>query len=143
VLALAFTGWGEALGLYDRWGWYDTVVHFLVPMLTAPVAYLALARLDVVPDLRDHIVPRREAGIFVVTLALGIAVGAVWEIFEYASDGLLGSELQEGNTDTVRDLGADTIGAAVGAALLVAWSEWGWGSVKRLPGVNTREETSA
>jgi hypothetical protein len=44
VLALWVQGAGEALGLYDTYAWFDRVVHVVVPMLGAPVAYVALAR---------------------------------------------------------------------------------------------------
>ena len=29
------------------------------------------------------------------------------------------------------------------SALIVAWARFGWGSVRRIPGVNTHEEVSA
>jgi hypothetical protein len=143
IVAMAFTGWGEALGLYDSISWYDNVVHFTVPLLTSQVLYLCLARLEVLPDLRQETLPRHHLGIFVVTFALGVAVGGLWEIVEYASDNLLGSELQLGNDDTVGDLIADTLGSLCGALLLVAWTRFGWGSVKRVPGTNEGEEVSA
>ena len=143
IVAMAFTGWGEALGLYDAISWYDNVVHFVVPLLTSQVLYLCLARLEVLPDLREETLPRHHLGIFVVTFALGVAVGGLWEIFEYASDSLFGSELQLGNADTVGDLIADSLGSLCGALLLVAWTRFGWGSVKRVPGTNRGEEVSA
>jgi len=141
VLAALLQGWGEALGLYDSVAWFDRVVHVLVPLLGAPVVYILLARLDVVPDPRDHTTARHHWGIFVVTAALGIAIGAVWEAYEYASDAVLGTNLSESNADTVGDLVADSAGAMAGAALLVAWTIRGWGSVRRIPGDNRREET--
>ncbi len=143
IVALAFTQGGESLGLYDAIGWYDRVVHFLVPMLTSQVLYLCLARLEVMPDPRQETLPRHEAGMFVAVFALGLAVGALWEIFEYASDGLLGSELSQGNADTVGDLIADASGSVAGGALMVLWAKRGWGSVRRIPGDNRREEVSA
>jgi hypothetical protein len=51
ILAMALTGWGDALGLYDRFANYDSLVHFLVPFEVAPVVYILLARADLVPDL--------------------------------------------------------------------------------------------
>jgi len=143
TVAMILTGWGEALGLYDAWKPYDNVVHFVVPMLCSQVAYIALARIEVLPDMREEFVPRRYAGIFTVTFALGVAIGGVWEIFEWASDGLLGSNLSMGNDDTVGDLISDTLGAATGGALLVAWTKYGWGSVRRVPGKNRREDVAA
>jgi len=142
-LAMAVQGWGEALGAFDSVPWFDNLVHVTLPMLTAPVLYIALARLDVLPDPRDDTTTRHYVGIFVVTLALGLAVGAVWEIVEWASDSTLGSDLQLGNEDTVTDLLADSIGSLVGAALLVLWTTRSWGSVRRIPGENRFEDVDA
>jgi hypothetical protein len=139
VLAVNLQGWGEALGLYDSLPWFDTVVHFTVPLLGAPVLYIVLGRLDVAPDPRDETHTRHYVGMAIVTFALGGCIGAIWEMVEFASDGLLGSRLQEGNADTVHDLMADTAGSLCGAALLVAWARFSWGSVRRIPGENRYE----
>jgi hypothetical protein len=141
VVALVFTQWGEAFGLYDSFAAYDRVVHFLVPMLTSQVIYLCLARIEVMPDPRQETLPHHEIGILVAVFALGLAVGALWEIFEWSSDGVFGSELSQGNTDTVGDLIADASGALAGGALMVLWTRRGWGSVRRIPGENRREAT--
>src|ERR671915_3625 len=143
TIALILTGWGEALGLYDAWKPYDNVVHFVVPMLCSQVAYIALARIEVLPDMRERFVPRHYAGIFTVTFALGVAIGGVWEILEWSSDELFGSNLSMGNDDTVGDLISDTLGSATGGLLLVAWTKYGWGSVRRIPGENRAEDVDA
>jgi len=131
IVAMALTGWGDALGLYDRFHDYDRLVHFLVPFEVAPVVYILLARADVLPDLHDTGERRHHLGVFVVTLAFGAAIGALWEVFEWCSDHVLGSHLQHGQTDTIGDLVADTCGALVGGALLVVWSLYGWESQRR------------
>jgi hypothetical protein len=143
TVAMALQGFGEALGLYDAFVRFDDLVHVTLPMLTAPVVYIALARLDVVPDPRDETHLRHYVGIAVVTAALGISVGALWEIYEWRSDAWLGTALSEGNDDTNGDLVRDSLGSLAGAALLVVWARFGWGSVRRIPGVNTHEEISA
>jgi hypothetical protein len=143
TVAIILTGWGEALGLYDLWKPYDNVVHFIVPMLCSQVAYIALARIEVLPDMREDFVPHQYAGIFTITLALGVAIGGIWEILEWLSDGVFGSNLQLSNDDTVGDLISDTLGAASGGALLVCWTKYGWGSVRRVSGENRREDVSA
>jgi uncharacterized membrane protein YjdF len=135
ILAMALTGWGEALRLYDRFGYYDVFVHFLVPLFGAPCVYMALARLDMLPDPADASGSKRHlTGIFVVTLALGLAIGAVWEILEWSSDRTLGSSLSLGEQDTIGDLVADGAGALGGGLFLVAWATLGWATVRRLPG---------
>ena len=141
VLALTLQAWGEALALYDSISWFDNVVHFSLPFFGAPTLYIVLARLDVVPDPRDETHARHYVGIALVAFALGVALGGLWEIAEWGSDNMLGSSLQIDNDDTVGDLIADSLGAACGAALLVCWARWGWGSVRRIPGENRFEGT--
>ena len=136
LVALTLQGVGEASGAYDALPWFDRVVHFVVPMLASGVLYVALARLDVLPDPRDDTGWRHLVGIALVTFSLGAAFGAVWELVEWFSDGVLGSALQEGNEDTVGDLGMDCLGALAGAGLLVLWTLRGWGSVRRVPGTH-------
>jgi hypothetical protein len=142
ILAMAIVGFGEALRLYDRFVHFDTVVHFVVPLLGAPIVYIALARADVLSDPKDHAQRHQLVGLFVVTLALGLALGAAWEILEWISDHAFGSELQTGQEDTIGDLVADGAGALLGGGLLVAWATFGWGSVRRIPG-QTEEDTEA
>ena len=52
--AMALQGFGEAFGPYDEFVRFDDVVHVTLPLLTAPVVYIGLARLEVVPDPRDE-----------------------------------------------------------------------------------------
>jgi len=143
VLALTLQAWGEALGLYESVAWFDNVVHFTLPFFAAPTLYIVLARIDLVPDPKDETNLHHYAGMAVVSFALGVALGGLWEIFEYASDSWLGSSLQVDNADTIGDLIADSLGAMCGAALLVCWARWGWGSVRRIPGENRYEGTEA
>ena len=134
LVALTLQGVGEASGAYDSVVWFDRVVHFVVPLLGSGVLYVALARLDVLPDPRDDTGWRHHLGIGLVTFALGAAFGAVWELYEWFSDGVFGSALQESNDDTVGDLAMDCLGALCAAGLLVLWTVRGWGSVRRVPG---------
>jgi hypothetical protein len=143
IVALTLQAAGEALGAYDAIPWFDVVAHFSLPFFLAPTLYIALARADVVPDPKDQTERRHYVGIFVVTLALGVALGGLWEIWEWVSDHALGSHLQLGLDDTVGDLVADTSGALCGALLLVCWARYGWGSVRRIPGENRYEDTEA
>ncbi|NYG55079.1 hypothetical protein [Nocardioides perillae] len=143
VLVLSLHATGEALGWYDAVPWFDRVVHVVLPCLVAPVLYIGLARLEVLPDPRDDTRARHLVGMAVVAFCLGMTVGGLWEVVEYGSDGYLDTALSEGNADTVGDLVADAAGSLLGALLLVAWTRWGWGSVRRVDGVNTYEDTDA
>jgi hypothetical protein len=143
VVVLTLHAAGEAFGWYDSLAWFDRVVHVVLPCLVAPVLYIGLARLDVLPDPRDDTHARHFVGMAIVTFCLGMAVGGLWEIVEFSSDGMLDTALSEGNSDTVGDLVADAVGSILGALLLVAWAIWGWGSVRRVTGVNTYEDSDA
>jgi hypothetical protein len=142
-LAFGLTGWGDALGLYERIGVYDLIVHSLAPFFIAPVLYILFARAEVFVDLKQVTTTHHYVGVFVTTLALGLAVGAVWEMAEYTSDHFLGTDLAKSERDTATDLMMDGLGAAAGGALLVAWATYGWGSVRRIPGESRREQVAA
>jgi hypothetical protein len=143
VIALTLQACGEAAGLYDSLTWFDNVTHFTLPFFLAPTLYIALARADLVPDPKDETHLRHYVGMFVVACSFGIALGGLWEIWEWISDRTFGSSLQLGVDDTVGDLIADSAGSACGAALLVLWARYGWGSVRRIPGENRYEDTEA
>ena len=143
VLALSLQAGGEAAGLYDSLAWFDDVTHFTLPFFLAPTLYIALARADLVPDPKDETRLRHYVGMFVVAFSFGVALGGLWEIWEWVSDRTFGSSLQLGVDDTVGDLIADSAGSACGAALLVLWARYGWGSVRRIPGENRFEDTQA
>jgi uncharacterized membrane protein HdeD (DUF308 family) len=133
TVAMSLIAWGTALHLYGQWFYYDKVVHSLSPVAYAPVLYIVLVRLGVVPDpgeaIREHRVAR-ISGIFIVTLAIGMAVGAGYESVEWFEDklGLLGGHFVKGLWDTETDLLADTTGSLVGATFLTVWALRGWSS---------------
>jgi hypothetical protein len=142
-LGFGLTGWGDALGLYDKIGFYDLIVHSLASFFFAPVLYILLARAEVLADLKQVTVRNHFVGVFVITLALGLAVGAVWEMAEYTSDHFFGSHLAKSERDTATDLMVDGLGALAGGSLLVVWARYGWGSVRRVPGENRGEQVAA
>jgi len=132
VVGMMLQAWGNALDLFNSWGFYDNIVHVSLTAFAAPVFYIGLARLDVVPDLADETQARHHTGIFVITLSLALAFGAVYEVYEWAADNLLGAHLAIGETDTITDLSDDAIGGVIGGALLVVWATYGWGTMRRV-----------
>ena len=83
VLALALQAGGEAFRLYDSVLWFDNVVHFTLPFFAGPTLYIVLARLDVVPDPKDETHLHHYIGIAIVAFALGVTIGALWELVEW------------------------------------------------------------
>ncbi len=131
IFVMTLTAWGTAFSLYGSYHFYDTIVHSLTPVFYSPVLYVCLVRLDVLLDPGETTNPRQHAGVFVSTLAIGMAVGAGYEVIEWGSDHVLGTKLVEDADDTGRDLLADTIGSLVGATFLTVWSLSGWSSHRR------------
>lgn len=128
IVAMTFIAWGTALSLYGQYHFYDTIVHGTTPVFYAPVLYVCLVRLAVLTDPEQARTRMQRSGVFVSTLAIGMAVGAGYEVIEWLSDSLLGTAFVEDADDTGRDLLADTLGSLVGAALVTAWSVSGWTS---------------
>src|SRR5262249_4511058 len=87
------------------------------------VIYIALVRLGVVPDpgvaIRERHVAR-IAGIFIVTLAVGMAVGGFYENVEWLEDkwDILGGHFVKGLWDTETDLLCDAAGSIAGATFI-------------------------
>jgi uncharacterized membrane protein HdeD (DUF308 family) len=134
IVAMSLIAYGTALSLYGSWFYYDKIVHGLSPVGYVPVIYIALVRLGVVPDPGRAIRERRVArisGIFIVTLALGIAVGGVYESIEWFEDKFLGGHFVGGLWDTETDLLCDEGGSLVGATFLTVWALRGWTSHRR------------
>ena len=133
IVAITLIAYGTALGLYGDWFYYDKVVHTLAPFGYSPVLYIALVRLGVVPDPGVAIRERRVAriaGIFIVTLAVGMAVGGFYENIEWLEDkwDILGGHFVKGLWDTETDLLCDATGSLAGATFITVWALRGWSS---------------
>lgn len=128
IAAMTLIAWGTALSLYGKYFVYDNIVHSLSPFFYAPVLYIALVRLGVLADPEQTRSPYHHVGVFVSTLALGMAVGAGYEVIEWLSDTLLGTHLVKSVDDTGSDLLEDTLGSVAGAAFVALWSVRHWSS---------------
>jgi hypothetical protein len=74
--AAAVLAWGNALSLYSHVLYYDLLAHFFVQLLIAPALYFLLLRAT------SATVSGSPAVTLVLIFALGLAVGAIWEIAE-------------------------------------------------------------
>ncbi len=133
IVVMVLIAWGEVLGVYDSWRSYDNVVHFTVPLLLTGMIYLLLVRLGVLPELSDLKQVHQKFGFFLMAVALGMAIGAGWEIIEWSLDEWAGANLVGSATDTATDLIWDTMGATGSAIILTLWSLGGH-SLRRRPG---------
>lgn len=133
IVAMFLLAWGSALSMYGSWGFYDNLVHFIVPLLLTGMIYLLLVRLHVLPELRDLKQTHQRVGFFLTATALGMAIGAGWEVIEWLLDQVTDVGRVADADDTATDLISDTLGSAGSALILVLWSLGGH-SLRRRPG---------
>lgn len=130
--SLGLQAWGNLIGLFGHGDVFDRLDHPLSPMGIAPLFYIWIVRLDLVPDLREEARRFHWLGILVLGFAVGLSVGALYEIYEYARNSVAGGHLFISESDTVLDLPMDAVGSLVGSGVLAVWASVGWGS-RRLP----------
>ncbi len=112
---------GEVRGYYTRFWWWDIALHTSSGLLLGIVGFLLVYVLNETEEVDLHMRPGFVA-FFAFLFAVG--VGALWEIFEFSMDSLLGMNMQKpmlgdasGLTDTMWDLIVDALGALVIAVL--------------------------
>ena len=127
LLALSLEAWGNPLGLFAQVGWYDDLAHIVVTSQAVPMLYLALVRLEIVPDPGEDLHLRHPLiGTFAIALAIGLAIGSFFEMYEWVVNRAVTNALGTGYRDTVADLAFDAIGALIGGAQLVIWTHRRW-----------------
>jgi len=94
-----------------------------LPMSLAPILYIGLARLDVVPDPSERVGSDTELlGMALITMCLGVTAASFYEIYEWVVDHWFGQHLFIGETDTITDLADGFLGAGIGGLFLAAWA---------------------
>ena len=98
---------GEVGNFYERFWWWDVALHGISAIGFGLIGFTILYMLH-----RAGKLDARPWLIGVFSFAFALAIGAVWEIFEYAMDELGGFNMQKsGLQDTMWDLIIDAVGA--------------------------------
>ena len=117
AIILHFIGGGTLHYYRDVW-WFSWVVHLVNSFLIATIIYGMLLR---------HCQNQSKFFMFLITVACTALVGVLWEVCEYAIDGLSGKNMQRFNNsvtnepfigrralqDTMIDLMMDTLGGCL------------------------------
>ena len=108
---------GEVHNYYIVYWWWDVVLHTGSGLLLGIIGFLLVYVLNEKDDINLDLTAG-FMGLFAFVFA--VALGAIWEIFEYSMDILFGLDMQKtmfndtsGLTDTMWDLIVDTVGAAI------------------------------
>lgn len=108
---------GEIREFYIRFWWWDIALHTTSGLLLGIFGFLLVYVFNENANVELSLKPRFVA---LFAFLFAVAVGAIWEIFEFTMDKSLGMQMQKpmlndpsGLTDTMWDLIVDTIGAAI------------------------------
>jgi len=136
-LGMNLAVWGNVLGLFDALYGYDKIVHFVLPCGSAMMLYIALCHLRLVPDLSENAGLHDRIAMVLLTLAFGLTVGGIFEMWEWFSNTVFGTKMFVTYGDSIGDLIDDTLGALAGGLILLFWTGRGWGTW-RIPGAALR-----
>ena len=115
TIALLLHIGGGILGAYNIAN-YDTITHFVSSFLIAFLAFVVIYILD---EYWDGLMMDKYAMAFVVVFAT-IAMGVIWEMNEWITDLIFGTQEQWGYNDTIKDLFIDMVAGIVMAIIGVS-----------------------
>jgi hypothetical protein len=115
VMVFASLFLGEVRGFFLRFWWWDVVLHASSGFLLGIFGFLLVFVLNRKEDIAVQLKP---AFVALFAFAFSLALGALWEMFEFAMDQTFGVNMQKsGLVDTMWDLIVDAVGALVVALL--------------------------
>ena len=108
---------GEVQDYYQRFWWWDASLHTTSGLLLGMLGFMFVYMLNENSHVDFHM---RPSFVALFAFFFAVAVGAIWEIFEFGMDEFFGTNMQpatandpSGLTDTIQDLIVDTVGAAI------------------------------
>lgn len=108
---------GEMNSYYLKFWWWDTMLHTFSGIILGFIGYLLVYTLNNEEKVNVYLSP-----FFMVlfSFTFAVALGALWEIFEFSMDSSFGTAMQKsGLVDTMWDLIVDALGA-----LFTAFCGW-------------------
>ena len=119
---------GEIHSYYARFWWWDIALHTSSGLLMGILGFLLVYVLNESENVGVYLRPHFMA---LFAFLFAVTVGTLWEIFEFAMDQIVGTNMQKpmlgdssGLTDTMWDMIVNALGALVISAL-------GWWYMKR------------
>lgn len=102
---------GQFGGMYDKFHWYDSFLHFLSALVLGIVGFLIIYVFYSVNKLK---LPLLIVVIF--SFSFTVTIGVMWEIIEYFIDMTLGTNMQVNSLDdTMIDLMVNSLGGLMSA----------------------------
>ena len=108
---------GEVFDFYERFWWWEVLLHGSSAIGFGVIGFLFVFYLF---QGDKYAAPPWALSMFAFSFAL--AIGALWEVFEFGMDQIFGLNMQKtGLDDTMTDLIVDSLGAFVGATSGFFW----------------------
>lgn len=108
---------GEIFDFYNKFWWWDLLLHG-----SSAVGFGIIGFLFVFYLFQGDRYNAPPWALGLIAFCVALSIGALWEIFEFAMDEILGLNMQKsGLQDTMWDLIVDTIGASFGAISGFLW----------------------
>ena len=102
---------GEVGNFYERFWWWDVVMH-----TGSAIGFAMIGTVIILIFVRGDTLSAPPFLLALMAFSFAVALGALWEIFEFAMDQWFGLNMQKsGLVDTMSDLIVDSIGAMIGA----------------------------
>lgn len=118
---------GSGLDFFQRFQWWDTMLHTLSGVILALIGFTLVSGLN---DTERYGIKMNPFFVALVSFTFAVAIGALWEIVEFSIDWALGTNMQRwatavpphhlgrlvqgaGLLDTMKDLVVDTLGAVI------------------------------
>ncbi len=100
---------GEVHGYYETYWWWDVLLHTGSGLALGIIGFLLLLIL-----YDEEKIDASPITLVIFSFCFALALGALWEIFEFTVDQLLGANMQKsGLVDTMWDLIVDSLGALI------------------------------
>lgn len=108
---------GEVFDFYERFWWWDLMLHGFSAMGFGIIGFLFAFYLF---EGDRYAAP--PWALSLIAFCFALSIGALWEIFEFSMDQFFGLNMQKnGLFDTMWDLIVDTFGALIGATAGFFW----------------------
>lgn len=106
---------GESNLFYDRFWWWDTMLHSSSGLILGNIGYALVSYLNGSSTVKINLSPLFVA---LFSFCFALSIGALWEIYEFSMDSFFGFNMQRtGLDDTMKDLILDTLGALLFSVL--------------------------
>ncbi len=103
---------GEIHGYYTKFWWWDLVLHTGSALTLGLIGFMILYIL-----YKREKVKSSPIVIALFSFAFAVAIGALWEIFEFSMDLIFSTKMQKSALDTMTDLIVDAVGGMIGAGM--------------------------